>query len=171
MSMKKNQQGFTLIELIVVIVIIGLLASFMAFNFIEVNKRARDGQRKSDLQQIRSALEMYRADSNNGSYPPNSGSAPYVIVSGNPPANVTCGNAFQDSTGSTTYMQKMPCDPNNTSWNGDNYLYYLNPGDSSQYELIACLENGNDGVAFPLQWGLSEPNGCPTHKYYVLYNP
>lgn len=59
--------GFTLIELLVVISIIGILASLLLVSYQGTKKTARDGKRKADLEQIRSALEMYRAD--RGSYP------------------------------------------------------------------------------------------------------
>ena len=58
----RKSAGFTLIELLVAIGIIGILASFLLANFVGVRQRARDGVRKSDLRQMQSALEMYRAD-------------------------------------------------------------------------------------------------------------
>lgn len=61
------KKGFTLIELLIVIAIIGVLATLLMVNFIGVRQRARDAQRKSDLRQIQSALEIYRSDQ--GSYP------------------------------------------------------------------------------------------------------
>lgn len=113
-----NTYGFTLIELLVVISIIAILTSFLTANFIGVRQKARDAQRKSDLKQIQSALELYRSD--NGAYP---GSLP------------ACGNALL--SGSTTYMQKIPCDP--LSKNSYSYTAGTPP-----YKLSACLENSND---------------------------
>lgn len=161
--MKNNKQrGFTLIELIVVMVIIGMLASFMAFNFIQVNQRARDGQRKSDLQQMRSALELYRSDSSTSDYPAG------TVTPGGDSILVACGTPF--TSGSTTYMQKIPCDPNNASWNGGDYYYMRDAVDSYKYTIVACLENAKDGEDFPS--GLTAPPGtCSSGKYYVLNNP
>src|SRR5437588_640087 len=62
-----SSKGFTLIELLVVIAIIGILATIVMVNVLSVRSRARDTQRKSDIRQIQSALELYRADQ--GSYP------------------------------------------------------------------------------------------------------
>lgn len=66
--MATSKRGFTLIELMIVISIISLVAAFgLATNYRAAQKTARDGKRKSDLEQIRSALEMYYADK--GYYP------------------------------------------------------------------------------------------------------
>lgn len=121
MKSQIDQKGFTLVELLVVIVLIGMLTAFLASNYIGVRQRARDAQRKSDVQQLRSALELYRAD--RGVYP---ASAQFP----------SCGSAFAD--GATTYIQKVPCDPL-----GGNYTYTPSPG-SLSYTIQACLENGKD---------------------------
>jgi general secretion pathway protein G len=62
-----RKSGFTLVELTVVIAIIGILATLGLTNYQASMQRARDGKRKADLEQIRSALEMYRTD--NQTYP------------------------------------------------------------------------------------------------------
>ncbi len=63
----KRTRGFTLIELLVVIAIIGLLASVVLASLESTRAKARDAKRISDLEQIRNALELYRAD--HGRYP------------------------------------------------------------------------------------------------------
>ncbi len=116
------RRGFTLIELLIVIAIIGVLATLLMVNFVGVRQRARDAQRKSDLRQIQSALEIYRADSS--SYP--------LSLAG-------CGLPF--SANGTTYMQKVPCDPLSSG----NYVYTYVPGSGNMtYSIYACLENVND---------------------------
>jgi len=114
--------GFTLIELLVVISIISILASLLLANFVGVRQRGRDAQRKSDLRQVQSALELYRSDS--GLYPD-------VLPS--------CGLSITDATGNTTYMKKTPCDPLTKvpySYSYDNVTF--------TYTLYACLENDGD---------------------------
>jgi len=59
-----RKKGFTLIELLVVISIIGLLAALIVVNFNAARERARDVQRKSDLDQVKKALRMYYNDNN-----------------------------------------------------------------------------------------------------------
>ncbi len=62
-----SRAGFTLIELLVVMAIIGVLASLIFLNVGSSLGKARDAQRKNDLKQIQTALELYHSD--NGKYP------------------------------------------------------------------------------------------------------
>ena len=125
--MEKTQfykKGFTLIELLIVVAIIGILSALLMTNFVGIRQRARDGQRKSDMRQIQSALEMYRAD--NAAYPA-TGSLP------------TCGSSFKNVAQTVTYMKTVPCDP----LSGSGYTYTSGNSDTI-YCLRACLENGSD---------------------------
>lgn len=67
----KHSRGFTLIELLVVISIIVILATLAATSYRSANKRARDARRAADIEQVRSALELYRTENN--VYPPAEG--------------------------------------------------------------------------------------------------
>ena len=60
--MKKTILGFTLIELLVSVSIIGIIVTIGIASFATINRQSHDAKRKSDIEQIRSALEMYRAD-------------------------------------------------------------------------------------------------------------
>ena len=63
-----NKRGFTLVELLIVISVIGVLSSMTVFTNISKNlQRSRDGRRQTDIEAIRSALEIYRSDKS--SYP------------------------------------------------------------------------------------------------------
>lgn len=66
--MKKNSFGFTLVELLVVISVIGILASIVLVSFTASQKQARDTQRKSDVKQYQLALENF-ANKGNSLYP------------------------------------------------------------------------------------------------------
>jgi prepilin-type N-terminal cleavage/methylation domain-containing protein len=69
--MKKLLKGFTLIELLVVIAIIGILITVGAVSYQRAVRLSRDSKRKTDLEQIRQALETYRSEE--GVYPDTSG--------------------------------------------------------------------------------------------------
>lgn len=57
-----TKRGFTLIEILVVIALIGVLAGILLVSFQGVRKSARDGRRKADIEQIRAGLEMCRQE-------------------------------------------------------------------------------------------------------------
>lgn len=63
----KNKSGFTLVELIVVIAILGLLTIIAVFNYLNVQREARDEQRSTDATVVTESLEKYFAK--NGEYP------------------------------------------------------------------------------------------------------
>lgn len=144
-----NRKGFTLIELLVVIAIISVLAGLLVANFVGVRLRGRDAQRKSDLRQIQSALELYRSDNDNY-----------------PDTLPSCGSAL--TAGPVTYMQKIPCDPLQKT----NYVYVALPGGCSTdcilYTIYGCLENANDQD----RDGTTQ-SGCSgsTNISYTLTNP
>lgn len=140
------QGGFTLIELLIVVAIIGILSTLIMVNFIGIRQRARDAQRKSNLRQIQSALELYRSDS--GSYP---------AALGN------CGTSLGNSDCTTIYLQKIPSDPLNSG----EYVYEYTFNGSS-YSLHSCLENVNDSQKDNTNTGCT---GGTTDWSFTLQSP
>ena len=65
--MQKNQKGFTIIELLVVIVIIGILVALALPNLFSAQARGRDTDRKNELKNLQTKLETHFND--NGAYP------------------------------------------------------------------------------------------------------
>ena len=65
--MKKINRGYTFVEILVVITIIALIAGISAVSYVATNKNARDARRMSDIETIRSALELFRSET--GFYP------------------------------------------------------------------------------------------------------
>lgn len=110
---QRGCQGFTLIELLVTITIIGLLTSIGILSYQSTNRKARDGKRQVDLEQIRTALEIYRSDL--ARYP---------------------ANLDELTTGS--YIQSIPEDPKEPQ-----FVYFYAPSiDLRSYELCAHIEQG-----------------------------
>jgi len=66
-SLKRKQHGFTIVELLIVIVVIGILAGLVVTTFSGIQKKARDSERKTDINALHSQLEAYYAQ--NGKYP------------------------------------------------------------------------------------------------------
>lgn len=66
-SLKRKQSGFTIVELLIVIVVIGILAAIVITTFTGVQKKGRDADRKSDVNAIYSQVEVYFAQ--NSKYP------------------------------------------------------------------------------------------------------
>ena len=118
---KNNEKGFTLIELLVVVGIIGILTALVTVNLQGARERARDAQRKGDLDQVQKALELYKNDQNPQSYPSRI-DYQTVIVSGG-------------------YMKEFPIDPTHRQveeW--PDYWYYADLAvDPLEYLLFDCL--------------------------------
>lgn len=113
--------GFTLVELLVVITIIGVLAAVGLASFRTSQIKGRDAARKSDLKEIKNALEFYFND--NGKYPD---------------APLPFGSEFTDGT--TVFFRVMPQDPF-----GFSYAYRVVPSSANQkFQLYAHLENSQD---------------------------
>lgn len=133
---KNNSRGFTLIELLVVIAIIGILSSVVLASLNSAKKKARDVERKQDMVQIRTALELY-LDSN-GSYPVGGwfSSEPGDLVTNNAgnwipglaPTNIS--TLPRDPRGGTSSIQ-----PTCSTWQSA-YLY-LSADGGKNYKLLA----------------------------------
>lgn len=157
MYINNRDNGFSLIEILVVIAIIGGLTSILLPNFMGVRERARDAARKSDLKQIQKALEMYKLDKTPPSYPATA-------------AFPAAGTKWENTTLSVTYMNKVPGDPNRTI-PSSSYSYISPVGtDSLKYILCACVENVADTEAVPGNC-VDGTYICAMGKKYVLTEP
>ena len=95
----QKQKGFTIVELLIVIVVIAILAAITVVAYNGISARARDSQRQSDIVAVQKALEMYKLD--NSSYPS-------VGTDGNGYDLALLASALVPK-----YLAKIPIDPKN----------------------------------------------------------
>jgi general secretion pathway protein G len=122
MKKDKKNNGFSLIELVVVITIMAVITALVSINFASAGKRSRDARRMTDLEKVRIALEMIRQAGT--TYPAVSagGAIPNVLMSG--------------------YIQAIPTDPKS-----DGSYCYDRPTNYS-YILYAKMEDiGSTNIA------------------------
>ena len=161
---KNKQRGFTIVELLIVIVVIAILAAITIVAFNGIQKRGSDSQRKSDIAAITKALELYYID--NGRYPAGSGSTTI-----NNSWSTTADTSWQNlATALAPYAVKLPTDPTSTpavavtGGTGYNYAYYANTntfcgaGVGKMYILVYRLESAPREDTFK--------GDCPTNPLW-----
>ena len=129
-SGRSAEHGFTLVELLVVIVIIGLLATIVAINVIPATDKARVEKAKADVATIEQALDQYRLDNLN--YP---GATEGLQALMTPPATLAQPARYRRGG----YIKKLPDDP----W-GRPYRYAV-PGKSGPFDIYSLGADGQPG--------------------------
>ena len=124
-----DEEGFTLVELMVVIVIIGLLAAIVAFNVLPMGDKPRVEKAKSDISTIEQALEMYKLQ--NLTYPSTSDGLQALVKAP--------GSADPSRYQAGGYIKKLPDDP----W-GRPYQY-ASPGPHSEADVWSWGADGKEG--------------------------
>lgn len=156
----KNNKGFTLIELLIVIAIISILLALSLIGIQGARQSSRDARRKADLESVRSALELYKAD--NGSY---------IITTGW--VNIATG----EGTGGTyfrsqvePYMAEVPTDPSGVDRNACTYTtdnsgyFYRSLASGLTYDLLVGVETGESSCTAATD--CTNPTTC-----YLVTNP
>jgi general secretion pathway protein G len=124
--------GFTLIEIMVVVVILGILAAIIVPRLTEQPERARQAKAQQDIRALESQLQMYKLD--NFYYPSTQQGLEALVTKpgGDPPPK----NWHQ-------YIQRLPKDP----W-GSPYQY-LQPGNKGEYDVFTMGADGKPGGEGP----------------------
>ena len=118
MDPTRDEEGFTLVELMVVIVIIGLLATVVVINVMPATDRAAATKAKADIATLEQGVEMYRL--NKMRYPEGEGGLQAVVSEG--------------------YIKRLPKDP----WGND--YHYAAPGrEGREFEIFSLGADGKEG--------------------------
>lgn len=121
--MNKKNKGFTLIEMLVVVAVIGLLASLILVGLSSFRTRGRDTRRVADTKEVQNGLELYYMK--NGQYP--------------------VANSWQDLesalVGAGIGITKIPQDPNYSSSNQEATYHYAASADGQHYVIGVKIED------------------------------
>lgn len=129
-TFKNQQSGFTLFEIMVVVVIIGILATLIIPKLTGRTDQARIAKAQNDIQTLETALDLYKLD--NGIYPSTDQGLKALIEqpSSDPmPSNYRSGG----------YIKRL----NNDPWNHP--YQYLNPGDHGEIDIFSNGPTGSEG--------------------------
>jgi len=142
---RPGERGFTLIEIMVVVIIIGLLAAVIVPNVISRVEEARTTKAKSDIQALEAALTMFKLD--NSKYPTTDQGLQALVVQ---PTDPSIRHWRPGG-----YLQRISKDP----WGAD--YQYANPGTHGKeydlYTLGADAQPGGEGADADVgNWNISE---------------
>ncbi len=125
-----RNRGFTLIEIMVVVVILGILAALIIPNIMDRPDQARIAKTKQDIRALDTALSLYRMD--NYRYPTTEQGLQALVEK---PSTPPVPPNFKQGG----YLKRMPKDP----W-GNDYIY-LSPGSHGEYDLSSLGADGQPG--------------------------
>ncbi|MEI8632174.1 type II secretion system major pseudopilin GspG [Vibrio sp. PP-XX7] len=125
----KRQAGFTLMEVMVVVVILGILATFVVPNLLGNKEKADQKKAIADIVSLENALDMYKLDNN--VYPTTDQGLEALVTK---PTNPEPRNYREDG-----YIKRLPKDP----WGRD--YQYLSPGDKGKIDVFTFGADGQEG--------------------------
>ncbi|MDO8321939.1 MAG: type II secretion system major pseudopilin GspG [Phenylobacterium sp.] len=124
------EAGFTLLELMVVIVILGLLATVVMVNVLPSQDRAMKEKARADISVLEQSIEGYRLD--NFAFPTNEQGLQALVT---PPAGMTRPDRYREGG----YIRRLPQDP----W-GNPYQYAV-PGEKGRFDIYSFGADGRKG--------------------------
>jgi general secretion pathway protein G len=129
-SVGRYNQGFTLIEIMVVMVILGLLVAIVAPNIMGRSDQAKVTVAQTQLSNIGNALDLYRLD--NSRYPSTQQGLEALV-------NKPAGSPEPKNWNADGYLKNVPEDPWGTPYQ------YVSPGTEGAYDLYSLGSDGQEG--------------------------
>jgi general secretion pathway protein G len=129
-SFRQGQQGFTLMEILIVVVILSILAIMVVPQFMDQPDKARVARAQSDIQALQTALSLYKLD--NFHYPSTAQGLQALV-------NKPSGQPEARNWKPGGYLQQLPNDP----WG--NPYQYLNPGAHGEIDIYSFGADGQPG--------------------------
>jgi general secretion pathway protein G len=127
---RKKEEGFTLIEIMVVVIILSLLAGIIIPRIAGRPEEARRSKALVQIKQLEGALNLFKIDS--GFYPSTEQGLEALVTA---PDTGEVPRGFKEGG----YMKKVPADP----W-GNPYIY-LSPGEQDEFDLVSYGSDGEEG--------------------------
>lgn len=126
-----HKNGFTFIEMLVVVSILVVLISISVFIFRNISAESRDTKRVNDIKQIQLALDMYRKES--GSYP----------------QTITLGSELINTSTGTVFLKKIPANPTPKDDGDcpDQEYQYTYTSSTDTYTLSFCISNSTGDLS------------------------
>lgn len=155
------RSGFTFLELLVVVVLMGVMASIVVVAYTSTSQRTRDARRKRDAAALQAALEIYKQ--RNGQYPLHTGCSAQATWPG-------CANPWIPGM-TIDYISRLPQDPKENYYGfvanqvSGNYTYNYIRTSASSYQIIVKLEKTDDSAVNGSSYGYSGTG------IYVLTEP
>ncbi len=166
---KQYRRGFTIVELLIVVVVVAIIAGIVVVGFNTIGKQARDARRLTDIQSVAKALGLYYAE--NGSYPSTGG-----LTTDMPIADQNCTNNNPNKSAdwvpglAPQYIQALPQSfgPRETG-----YGCYIYASNGQQYVLSAwrALETGPQTEALYRRLGFREAVFSNDEAYHCNTSP
>lgn len=162
----KNQTGFTIVELLIVIVIIGILAAITIVAYNGIQARSNNARRMSDIQSVAKVIEMYKAQ--NGSYPISGPATSDVRTD----TKCSVGNKVSDWVPGVVpdFVAALP-QSDGKQPNGANTGCYKYWSNGTYYVVSAWVgvEGGQQNSSLYRRTGFREANNGAADAYYCNY--